>query len=147
MTVLLTSPVAGQDAGTEYSGPMEDWLVANGYASDGQPTDKVNSTGVTPDLDPTLAENREEPREELKVLGEGVDKEPEAPVETGEREPAPLDGQRNRIVGIDEDPVVSAETEARDGRVEDVEPAEPTPAPPARTRTPKNEKKTVAPEE
>lgn len=32
MTVFLTSPVLGQDAGTAYTGPLESWLLHEGYA-------------------------------------------------------------------------------------------------------------------
>lgn len=32
MTVFLTSPVLGQDKGTAYTGPLESWLLHEGYA-------------------------------------------------------------------------------------------------------------------
>lgn len=63
MSVELTSRAVGQEAGTTYTGPAEDWLLAHGYAKRAGYTGVgVASTGpsdVTPDKDLTLAENRE----------------------------------------------------------------------------------------
>lgn len=65
MTVTLTSPVLGKAVGETYTGDLEDWLLAQGYAKqDGYTGAGVSNTGVTdvtPDEDPTNAENREAP--------------------------------------------------------------------------------------
>jgi hypothetical protein len=62
MAVTLTSPAVGQQPGYVYTGPLEDWLVKNGYALIvGDTTDKSKLTGSTPANDPTLASNREDP--------------------------------------------------------------------------------------
>lgn len=65
MTVILTSPVLGKSVGENYTGTMEAWLLANGYArQDGYTGPGVSNTGavdVAPADDPTLAENREAP--------------------------------------------------------------------------------------
>lgn len=107
MSVTLHQPVAGMDAGATYSGPMERWLVVNGYASDGAKTDKADVTGVLEDENPTLADHREAPGEDFEVLGQKL--EPKAkPVETGEREAAPLPAPRNTVLGVEEDPEVTA---------------------------------------
>lgn len=64
MTVTLTSPALGQDAGTTYTGPEEAWLLAEGYArQDGYTGVGVSNTGATdvaPANDPGLAQNRED---------------------------------------------------------------------------------------
>lgn len=65
MTVTLTSQVLGQEVGTTYTGPLEAWLLAEGYAKqDGYTGVGVSNTGATdvaPANDPTLPENREAP--------------------------------------------------------------------------------------
>lgn len=65
MTVTLTSPVLGQAVGTTYTGNLEAWLLASGYASQaGYTGPGVSNTGVadtTPANDPQLPENREAP--------------------------------------------------------------------------------------
>lgn len=68
MSVKLTSPVLGQDVGYVYTGNLEDWLLAQGYATrdaDTSPTsytgpgvDNDGATDVAPDDDPRLASNR-----------------------------------------------------------------------------------------
>lgn len=64
MTVTLTSPALGQDAGTTYTGPEEAWLLANGYArQDGYTGPGVSNTGlsdVAPADELTDAANRED---------------------------------------------------------------------------------------
>lgn len=70
MSVKLTSPVLGQNVGFIYTGNMEDWLLANGYAkrdADTTPTSYagpgIANTGavdVAPASDPTLASNRDD---------------------------------------------------------------------------------------
>lgn len=123
MTVKLHQPVAGLGVGAEYVGPMEDWLVVNGYASRANDrTDKVDATDVTPDLDPTNPENREAPGELFKVLGEEY--EPDA----AQLEPKPLPRKRNRTPGRAEHPKTAQQVAERDGRVD---PAEVTKEPPA----------------
>lgn len=64
MAIVLTQEVNGQAVGDTYNGPagMVDWLIAEGYALDtSNVRDHTNDTGVTPDKDPTLAVNREDP--------------------------------------------------------------------------------------
>jgi len=73
MPVTLHQPVAGMETGTSYSGPMEDWLVAQGYASDGAPTDMVNLLDVTEDGNPTLAQHREDPLAQPTLFGTEVE--------------------------------------------------------------------------
>lgn len=136
MPVTIHQPVAGLAVGESYSGPLEPWLVVNGYAADGVLKDKSNLTGALPEQDPTLAENREPAGEsEPVVLGEALEVKDNA-VEDDEN-PKPLPGKRNRTVGADEDPAVQAQTDELDGRVnpDEVEPATQPPAPPKRTRT------------
>jgi hypothetical protein len=66
VTVELTSPVLGRSVGATYTGNLEDWLLANGYAKRaGYTGPGVANTGpvdVAPAADPTLAENREDPK-------------------------------------------------------------------------------------
>ena len=66
MAVTLTSPVLGQEPGYVYTGPLEAWLLATGYAKqDGYTGPGVANTGASAaDLgdDPREAENREAPR-------------------------------------------------------------------------------------
>lgn len=66
MTVELTSPVLGQDVGYEYTGPLEAWLLAEGYAKqadyDGPGVSNTGAASVDPDQDPRVAANREAPR-------------------------------------------------------------------------------------
>jgi hypothetical protein len=115
MTVKLHQPIAGKDAGATYSGPMESWLLALGYASvDGDTTDKVDVTGVA-DIgqDPTLPENREEPGAPFKISGEKAKPRNNAAETKPAQERTP---RRGRIVGANpEDSAVPAEL---DGRVE-----------------------------
>lgn len=63
MTVELTSPVLGQDVGTTYTGTLEAWLLASGYAKQaGYAGPGVSNTGAaqtSPDNDPRLPENVE----------------------------------------------------------------------------------------
>ena len=65
MAVELTSPVLGLNVGDPYTGTLESWLLAEGYAKqDGYTGPGVANTGATdvaPADDPTLAENREAP--------------------------------------------------------------------------------------
>jgi hypothetical protein len=71
MSVKLTSPVLGQAVGFIYTGNLEDWLLAEGYAkrdADTTPTSysgvgtaNTGATDVTPANDPSLPANRERP--------------------------------------------------------------------------------------
>lgn len=65
MTVEITSPVLGKLVGETYTGTMEAWLLAEGYASqDGYTGPGVANTGAmttTVANDPTRAANREAP--------------------------------------------------------------------------------------
>lgn len=62
MAVTLTSPVLGKGVGETYTGTLEPWLLAEGYARrTGYTGPGVSNTGVTdvePDEDPQLPENR-----------------------------------------------------------------------------------------
>lgn len=64
MAVTLTSPVLGQEPGFVYTGTLEDWLLAQGYARrdgyTGPGVQQSGSTDVAPANDPTLASNRDE---------------------------------------------------------------------------------------
>lgn len=62
MAVVLTSPVLGHAVDYVYTGPLEPWLLKEGYArAQASPVDHTNDTGVLPKDDPTLAINREAP--------------------------------------------------------------------------------------
>jgi hypothetical protein len=65
VAVELTSPVLGQNPGYSYTGPLEAWLLAEGYAKQASYTGPgVANTGAadtTVANDPTLASNREAP--------------------------------------------------------------------------------------
>lgn len=68
MSVKLTSPVLGQGVGYIYTGTMEDWLLASGYAKRdantaptsyvGPGTQNTGATDVVPAKDPGLPGNR-----------------------------------------------------------------------------------------
>ena len=62
MAVELTSPVLGQDVGYVYTGPLESWLLAEGYAKQdgytGPGVSNIGATAVSPDQIPTDAANR-----------------------------------------------------------------------------------------
>ena len=64
MTVTLTSPVLGQDVGSTYTGDLEPWLLAQGYAKRADYTGPgVSNTGPASDdltQDPREPENRED---------------------------------------------------------------------------------------
>lgn len=64
MPVTLTSPVLGQPVGFTYTGDLEEWLLAQGYARQdgytGPGVANVGATDVLPADDPTLASNRDE---------------------------------------------------------------------------------------
>lgn len=65
MAVTLTSPVLGQEPGYVYTGKLESWLLAEGYAkqADYEGPGVSNTGAAAHDVaeDPTLAENREAP--------------------------------------------------------------------------------------
>lgn len=62
MAVELTSPVDGKAVGDTYTGPLEGWFLAQGYAKQaaytGPGVANTGATDVDPGDDPTLAENR-----------------------------------------------------------------------------------------
>lgn len=64
MTVELTSPVLGQDVGSTYTGTLEAWLLASGYAKQaGYTGPGVANTGdaaAALDDDPREPENRDD---------------------------------------------------------------------------------------
>ncbi len=70
MTVTITSPVYGKQVGEPYTGPEEDWLLANGYAAragySGPGVSNTGPLGAAPDKDPLLAENREDPGDDYQ---------------------------------------------------------------------------------
>lgn len=63
MAVTMTSEALGKMPGEEYTGPEEDWLLAQGYARqddyDGPGVSNTGPSDVDPDDDPTQSENRE----------------------------------------------------------------------------------------
>lgn len=65
MTVNITSPVLGKNVGETYTGSLESWLLANGYASQaaytGPGVANTGATDVAVANDPRLASNREAP--------------------------------------------------------------------------------------
>lgn len=64
MAIKLAQEVFGQKVGETYAGPADalPWLEAEGYVyDDTNPTSHLNTTGVPPEDDPTLAVNREDP--------------------------------------------------------------------------------------
>lgn len=65
MTVTITSEVFGKTPGQTYTGAMEAWLLANGYASQaayaGAGVKNTGTTGVAPTNDPRHTGNREAP--------------------------------------------------------------------------------------
>ena len=62
MTVELTSPVLGKAVGSTYTGTLEDWLLAEGYAKragyTGPGVSNTGATDVAPANDPGLPANR-----------------------------------------------------------------------------------------
>lgn len=62
MTVELTSPVLGKGVGATYTGTLEAWLLAEGYAKQagytGPGVSNTGATDVVPANDPTLPANR-----------------------------------------------------------------------------------------
>lgn len=65
MTVEITSPVLGKAVGETYTGELESWLLAQGYAKQaGYTGPGVSNTGAADDVpanDPRLPANREAP--------------------------------------------------------------------------------------
>lgn len=65
MAVTLTSPVLGQEPGYVYTGELEPWLLANGYAKQdayaGPGVDNTGAAGVALAEDPREPANREAP--------------------------------------------------------------------------------------
>lgn len=62
MAVTLTSEALGHAPGYVYTGPLEPWLEANGYASrNSGVVDHQKTTAVLPKDDPQLSVNREGP--------------------------------------------------------------------------------------
>lgn len=65
MAVTLTSPVLGQDVGYVYTGNLEAWLLAEGYASQaayaGPGVSNTGAASADDTVDPRLAVNREAP--------------------------------------------------------------------------------------
>lgn len=94
--VTLHQPAEGLDRGDTYSGPNEDWLVANGYASRGKDADGLHSTTVEIKNDPMDPRNREAageepptPKKEITVVEENpeVYQRPEVPEATDSTQP------------------------------------------------------------
>lgn len=130
MAVELTSPAEGKQAGESYSGPNEEWLVANGYATrSGDDSDNHLNTTVTADSDPTNADNREAPdAERVEYGGKKVRKsEAKNAPEVGAGEPVHIEGEepgaaRKTVHRPDlEDRAKRAEADVKGVSVEDVE--------------------------
>lgn len=83
MAVTLTSPVLGKAVGESYTGPLEDWLLAEGYAKrtgyTGPGVSNSGATDVVPAKDPQLPQNRTDkaqwPLTEVKYAGMANDKD------------------------------------------------------------------------
>lgn len=62
MTVTLTSPVLGKAVGASYTGTLEAWLLASGYAKQvaytGPGVSNTGAADTTPANDPQLPANR-----------------------------------------------------------------------------------------
>lgn len=62
MPVVITSPVGGLAPGATYTGPLEAFYLAEGYArAQSNPVSHINERGRLKKDDPTLAQNREGP--------------------------------------------------------------------------------------
>ena len=74
MTVTLTSEVLGQAVGTDYTGTLEAWLLASGYAKQaayaGPGVSNSGASAAALDDDPREPENREDPHWPLEDEGE-----------------------------------------------------------------------------
>jgi hypothetical protein len=58
----MTSPTGGLAVGATYTGPLEAWYIAEGYArAQSAPVSHINERGVMPADNPMLASNREDP--------------------------------------------------------------------------------------
>jgi hypothetical protein len=70
MTVVITSEVGGLAVGATYTGPLEPFYLANGYArAQSSPVDHTMQRGVLVKDDPTLSINREAPGQPFKLSG------------------------------------------------------------------------------
>lgn len=72
MTVVMTSEAAGKKVDETYTGPLEPFLLAEGYARRTDVSTKLPSTGalgVAVADDPRLNENREAPGEAVSYEG------------------------------------------------------------------------------
>lgn len=94
--VTLHQPVEGLDRGDTYSGPNEDWLVAEGYATRAKGGDGLHATSGSAKNDQRLAENREapadgppQPKSEVQVVDgdPGAYKRPAAPDQLDSTQP------------------------------------------------------------
>lgn len=70
MSVVLTSEVGGLAVGATYTGPLEPFYLAEGYArAVSSPVDHTMQRGVAVIDDPTLNINREAPGQPFKLSG------------------------------------------------------------------------------
>lgn len=71
MTVVMTSPTGGLAVGATYTGPLEPWYLAQGYArAQSGPVSHLNERGVLKKDNPMLATNREDPGASFELSGE-----------------------------------------------------------------------------
>lgn len=99
MRLKLHDDVEGHKSGETVDVPEEraKWLLANGYASQASvDADGVHATSVPAKLDPTLAENREEPEKSLAVkMDEGLGLPSDEPYD--EKAPEPYLARPNPV--------------------------------------------------
>lgn len=111
MTVTLTSPVLGQAVDSEYTGSLEGWLLAHGYAKQAGYTGVgVSETGVTdvaPADDLNLAENRESADWGAKNVEANIANDPDS-----ENSKQPFDYDQG---GVDDDAPQVASLEPAEG--------------------------------
>lgn len=120
MTVTLTSPVLGKAVGAEYTGTLEAWLLAEGYArQDGYEGPGVSNTGptdVVPANDPTLPANRGDkahwPDASEASLNASIANSPENLTKKAFANPDRPDFDQG---GVDEDPTLPAADGDTDG--------------------------------
>lgn len=104
MAVEMTSEAYGKLPGESYTGPEEDWLLANGYAKragyTGPGVANTGASDVTPDKEPTDAVNREEAGHGSYVFGKGTALAPaDLKIKQGDESGLPAGGKVVTIYG------------------------------------------------
>jgi len=91
MKVKLHQDVEGAKSGDSIDVPADraKFLIQEGYASTSKDVDGVTITSVPADIDPTLAENREEPQPHVQDRFDAVKFEDAKPVDESKAEEIP----------------------------------------------------------